>query len=295
MKRLFFALMAVTTLFSATAQEKPTTQPNKTEVAMNKGTMEVYDYGQVKMHVYGTHDMMHDYVIIIEKNKRAAIIESPAFYDNFDELADYLAKNNIQTEGIFPSYHPFGASFIDHKALKGTKVYMNQRELDYWNHEFGAVMKQGIPKKFGDKVDTGFYAPDVLLKDGKIEVAGTQFIISTTFDGFNIEVPEIGAAYVHILGHDVHSEILGPKHLDNMIKQLTELTAKGYTTFLSSHYQPETGEDAKTKLAYLKGMKRIVAQSKNAQDFMTKMKDAYPSYKEGYLPMTARVFFSQKK
>lgn len=49
-------------------------------------------------------------------------------------------------------------------------------------------MKAGIPKAFGDKVDSKFYKPTVMLKQGEVEVAGIKMIINNTYDGFDIEI-----------------------------------------------------------------------------------------------------------
>jgi len=205
-------------------------------IQMKNGTMQVRDYGSIKMHVYSTQDLMDDYVIILEKAGNAVIIESPAFYTNFDELRNYLAEHKFNIKGILTPYHPLGATFIQNESLSDTPVYMTQTVLDFWETGFGSVMKQGIPKHFGTKVDSAFYKQTVLLDEGETEIAGIQLIITDTYDGFNIEIPEIKAVYLHILGHDAHSEILGHEHLNEMIASLETYTDHDYITFLSSHH-----------------------------------------------------------
>jgi len=269
--------------------------PKANPIQMEKGILQVHDYGSIKMHVYNTRDLMDDYVFILEKAGNAVIIESPAFYTNFDELRNYLVENNINIEGILTPYHPLEATFIQYEALADTPVYMTQTVLDFWETGFGSVMKQGIPKHFGTKVDSAFYKQPVLLDEGATEIAGIQLIITDTCDGFNIEIPEIKAVYLHILGHDAHSEILGHEHLDEMIANLETYTDHDYITFLSSHYRPETKEDALSKIEYLKGMKKIVAESATREEFIKKMKAAYPTYKDRYLPTTAGQFYGEVK
>lgn len=267
------------------------TEINSPAKQMKVGTMQIRDFGSIKMHSYNTKDLMDDYVFILEKAGKAVIIESPAFHANFDELQHYLNEKKIDVEGIFTPYHPLGATFAENKAMADTEIYMTQTVLDFWEAGFGSVMKQGIPKRFGKEVDANCYKPTVLLDEGQIKVADIEVIITDTYDGFNIEIPEIKAVYVHILGHDAHSEILGPEHLDEMIEKLMEYTENGYTTFLSSHYRPETNEDAITKIAYLKGMKRVFATSKTAEEFVKNMKAAYPEYKTRYLTPTASLLY----
>ncbi|WP_083631177.1 hypothetical protein [Labilibacter marinus] len=275
-------------------QAKAQTEVTKSTIQLSKGNVEVFDYGTVKMHAYFTKDMMNDLVIVLEKNGKAALIESPAFWDNYDEFRNYLSTNNIIVEAILPSYHPLGGNFIETEALKDIDVYFTQNVLDYWETGFGSVMKAGIPKAFGDKVDAQFYIPTKMIEEGEIEIAGIKIQITNTYDGYDIEIPEINTVYVHILGHDVHSEILGHEHLDLSIKHFKGYLSKGYTRFLSSHYGPENKVDMETKVAYLENMEKIIAKSKTSDEFVKNMKTAYPDYKEGYLMASARSFYSNQ-
>lgn len=259
-----------------------------------KGTFKVVDFGAVKLHVYQTNDHMTDYVFILEKEGKAVMLESPAFKDNFEELRTYMISNKINIEAIIPSYHPLGANFINTKELAGIDVYFTQHVLDYWKEGFGAVMKKGIPHVFGDKVDSSLCKPTVITKEGETEIAGIRMIFTESYDGFDIEIPEINTVYVHILGHNSHSEILGHEHLESSIANFKNYLNKGYTTYLSSHCAPETKANMETKLAYLKEMKKIVAKSHNENEFIDKMRAAYPNYSERYLKRTAEMFFTNK-
>ncbi len=259
---------------------------------LGKGSIEVYELGAVKMHVYQTNDMMNDFVIVLEKAGKTVMIEAPAFWDNFDEFNKYLTENNLNIDAIIPSYHPLGATLTEKEALKNSKTYLTQQTLDYWETGYGAVMKAGIPKIFGDKVDPTFYNPTELVKEGETEISGIKMIFNNAYDGFDIEIPEINTVYVHILGSDSHSEILSREHLNSSIKNFKKYLKKDYQTFLSSHHKPETKADMEIKLAYLKEMKKIVKQSKTGDKFVANMKSAFPTYKEGYLMASAAQLFA---
>lgn len=69
-----------------------------TTVKLEKGEMNVYDFGGVKLHAYKTNDFIDDEVFVIEKNGKAVVIESPCFFDNCKELSEYL--KNLDVEGI---------------------------------------------------------------------------------------------------------------------------------------------------------------------------------------------------
>ena len=81
-----------------------------TTVKLAKGEMNVYDFGGVKLHAYKTNDFIDNEVFIIEKNGKAVIIESPCFFDNNKELAEYL--KDVEVEGMLIAYHGAGATFM---------------------------------------------------------------------------------------------------------------------------------------------------------------------------------------
>ena len=69
-----------------------------TKIKLNKGEVLVYDFGNLIVHNYNTNDYLNNQVIILEKNHKAVIIESPTFYDNYAELEDYI-KSLIDNDG----------------------------------------------------------------------------------------------------------------------------------------------------------------------------------------------------
>lgn len=77
-------------------------------VTLNKGEMNIYDFGTIRLHAYKTNDFINDEVFIAEKEGRAVIIESPCFFDNIKELTEYL--NDLKVEGMLVAYHGAGAT-----------------------------------------------------------------------------------------------------------------------------------------------------------------------------------------
>ena len=131
------------------------------------------------------------------------------------------------------------------------------------------------------------------LAEGPVIIGGIDFIITTTPDAFDIEIPEINAVYTHMLGHDCHSIVAGPGHADATIAQLKMFMQKGYSLILTSHYTPEDLKDAQTKIDYLEQVKAIAAQSQDASAFKQSVRAAYPQYSgDNYLEMTAGFFFA---
>ena len=90
-----------------------------TTVKLAKGEMNVYDFGNVKLHAYKTNDFIDDEVFIVEKNGKAVVIESPCFFDNIKELTEYL--ENVKVEGMLIAYHGAGATYLPDVSKYATK------------------------------------------------------------------------------------------------------------------------------------------------------------------------------
>ncbi len=257
-----------------------------TTVTLKKGEVQVYDFGNIKLHAYQTHDPLADEVFIVEKNGKAMVIESPCFFDNCKELADYL--QNLSVAGVLVAYHGAGATF-----LPDIPKYATQNAVNYSATGGGKALIDGFTAAFGEAFDNSVHKIDHLLTPGRVEIAGIEWIIEPTQEAFDIAIPEINAVYTHMLGHDCHSIVAGAAHADAIIAQLKGYIEKGYDLILTSHYTPEDLKDAQTKIDYLESLKEIAAACDNADTFKEKVHAAYPNYSgDNYLDMTAGFFFA---
>lgn len=129
---------------------------------------------------------------------------------------------------------------------------------------------------------------------GPLEVAGIDVIINPDQEAYEVEIPEVKAVYIHMIGHDCHSIVGSAGHADAIVTNLRDYLDRRYELFLTSHYRPETREDVETKIAYLQRLKEITVISKNADEFIVAMKDEFARYSgENYLAITAAAFFPQ--
>lgn len=255
-------------------------------VKLAKGEMNVYDFGGVKLHAYKTNDFIDDEVFIIEKNGKAVVIESPCFFDNNKELAEYL--ENVEVEGMFIAYHGAGATF-----LPDVPKYATQNAALFSKNGGGKTLIDNFTGAFGEIFDSSVHEITNVIEAGKIRIGGIDFVIKQTNDAFDIEIPEINAVYTHMLGHDCHSIVAGAGHADAMIAELQGYIEKGYDLILTSHYTPEDLKDAQTKIDYLENLKKIAAGVQNADEFKAEVERQYPQYSgQNYLDMTAGFFFA---
>lgn len=256
-----------------------------TAIKLGKGEMNIYDFGEVKLHAYKTNDFIDDEVFIVEKNGKAVIVESPCFFDNNEELTEYL--KNLEIEGMLIAYHGAGAGF-----MPNVPKYATQNAADYSQNGGGKALIDNFTGAFGGIFDNSVHKITNIINEGKLNIGGIDFVIKQTGEAFDIEIPEINAVYTHMLGHDCHSIVAGAGHADAIIAQLNEYIAKGYDLILTSHYTPEDLKDAQTKIDYLEELKAIAEKCANSDEFKAEVQKKYPDYSGGnYLDMTAGFFF----
>lgn len=260
-----------------------------TAVRLAKGEVNVYDFGEVKLHAYKTNDFIDDEVFIVEKGGNAVVIESPCFFDNNAELEQYIVGRGMCVQGVLLAYHMAGAGF-----LPNAKKFATKNAEAYGHSGGGKGLIENFTAAFGDAFDNGIHTVTDYLAEGKVTIGGMDFIITQTQEAYDIEIPEINAVYTHMLGHDCHSIVAGENHADGIIAQLHTYLEKGYTLILTSHYTPEDLKDVETKIAYLENLKAIAKTCGNAEEFKAEVKKQYAAYSgDNYLDMTAGFFFAQ--
>ena len=262
---------------------------NTTTTQLQKGSVNTYDFGAVTLYAYRTNDPIDNEVFVLVKKGKGVVIELPCFYDNIAELTDFLQQQGVTVEVKLVAYHAAGASF-----LPGVPVYGTASSVAYNTTGGGAALVSDFAAAFGDSFDAGLAAADHVVEDGKLTLAGIDFVLQSNAEAYDIAVPEINCVYTHMLGHDCHSIVAGAGHADAQIAQLEGYIRTGYDLILTSHYTPEDQKDAQTKINYLKELKAIAADSKNAAEMKEKVAAAYPDYTGGnYLDMTVGFFFPE--
>lgn len=255
-------------------------------VNLDKGIMNIYDFGSIKLHAYKTNDFIDDEVFILEKKGKGVIIESPCFFDNIKELTEYL--KDIQIAGMLVAYHGAGASF-----LPDVPKYATRNAIEYSEKGGGKALVENFAGAFGEIFDASIHNITNVVPEGGITVGGIEFEIKQTAEAFDIVIPEINAVYTHMLGHDCHSIVAGAAHADWIIAELKSYIQKGYDLILTSHYTPEDLKDAQTKIDYIENLKKIAAACADAETFKAEVRKQYPAYSgQNYLDMTAGFFYA---
>lgn len=258
-------------------------------IDLKKGFVDVYDFGEIKLHSYQTNDLMYDESYILENSGNVLLVEFPAFYDNLGEFEEYVKGLNKNIVGKVFSDHPNGGTiFKDIKgyASEGTIKSMKEGTINGLVTNFETAFEGNFASEYNEITD--------ILKERQVNIGGFELNITYHDENIEIEFPQIGCVYTHMLGHDCHSIVAGKAHANAIIEQLKGYKEKGYNLVLSSHYTPETLKDVGTKIAYLEELKVIANDSKDINDFKDKVKQKYPEYSGlNYLDMTAGFFFPQ--
>lgn len=139
-------------------------------VKLAKGEMKVYDFGGIKLHAYKTNDFMDDEVFVIEKDGRAVVLESPCFFDNNRELAEYL--KNVEVVGMLVSYHAAGGTF-----LPDVPKYATQNAADYARSGGGNALIHQFTGAFGGIFDPVVHEITYVIAEGRITIGGIDFVI----------------------------------------------------------------------------------------------------------------------
>lgn len=123
MKKKFLAILSAAMMFSVmgagNAGAAPAkAAPTESHITLKSGSVNVYDYGDVKLHAYFTNDPLADVAYFVEGKEALAGIELPAFTAGLDTWKDYVQSLGKPMNDIFIVCHPAGASYI-----KGMNVY----------------------------------------------------------------------------------------------------------------------------------------------------------------------------
>ncbi len=254
---------------------------------MSVGVMRVYDFGTAKLHAYETGDPINDQTLVVEREGRAVVIEPPCFRESMAALEEYLRESGLTVAGVVAAYHMAGAGFCE-----GVRVYATPEAREYGHAGGGKALIDQFAQVFGAAFDNRIYTVTHLLEPGRTVIGGVELEVIPTNEAFDIAIPEMGAVYTHMLGHDCHSIIPGVQGAEAMETQLKGYLDRGFTLILTSHHTPEDRRDVVQKLEYLREVRTLAGRCRGREEFRKAVRERFPGYGgENYLDMTAGFFF----
>jgi hypothetical protein len=259
-------------------------------------TVIVYDFGNTKLHLYETKDVFNSMIMILVKDKKAMVIESPLFKDLHDELANYLNSLELEELNIMVSYHAIGATFARSGKVKFDNIYSMNGAVKYYTESGdGFASLQQLKAMLGDNFDSNIYTEASILENGTHNLAGIDYLLTETEVGFDVEIPELNIVHNHIMGHDRHTMIFRYDFLEDELNLLKKYQEKGYKMLFSSHSEVESAGDISIKINYLEDLRDTAKGSKNGTEFKEKMRAKYPNMGwQMYLDNTASLLFNEE-
>ena len=282
MRKILCALLLVISLSSMSFAE-----------TVKAGNMEVYNFDNIKLHAYATGDNMNDYCYLVETPEGLVLIESTAYKENVNAMAEYIKSLGKPLTAALLSYHPNG-----YKSYGDVKIYATKNALKSWA-EGGSVwgLTQSFIKALGDKVAEDLPDSAEIIEEGQtLTLAGIEFKILHESDGedYGIEIPAVNAVYRHMMGSKTHNILPAVAYIESEIAELKDYQSKNYALILTSHHAPEGKEAVSEKIAYLEKVLELAKSSQNREEFISGVKAAFPDYNgEAYLEMSAGALFSK--
>ena len=256
--------------------------PTTSTVKLASGSVTVYHYGDVNLHVYNSEDALGDVAYIVEGKDALVGIELPSFTAGLDAWKGYVQSLGKPMNDIFLDAHVTGASYVS-----GMNIYGTQAAKDAIASGSTLATTAGLYQTFG----SDFHGGEDMVS-GKVTVGGIEFNVIDRGDTYDLEIPSINVVYTHMLGKTVHSIMPSTAAMDAMLDTLHDYQNKGYAMVLSGHSTPEGQDAVSEKIAYVQKAKELAASCTTADEFKTAMKEAFPNYAgDNYLEMTAGYLF----
>jgi hypothetical protein len=289
MKKIVALLIACTMLLVSVSALAENAARTPSVVELEVGSVQIYDFGENKLHAYLSADALGDICYAMESAEGVVLIESTAFAANNAAWKDYIDGLNKPVAGKLMAFHPNGADIFSEEA-----PYATENALTNWG-ENGSIraLTDGFVAAFGEAVAADHPAQAQILRFGDtITLAGMDFVIRNEGDAaYGIEIPAINCVYIHMMGSACHNILTSVEHI-NAFK--AELEGFHYDLVLTSHNMPESKEAVATKVAYLEKTAELAQSCTDAAAFTAAMTETFPGYAgANYLEMTAGFLFPE--
>ena len=240
------------------------------------GSVEIYDLGDFRLHVYYTQDVMNDASYIIEGADSVVTMEEPLFKVNVNEFGSYLDKVGKPVAKRISDYHVGGTG--DHEVVmaEGMPAFVK-------GPVYGGMMKS-FEQTFGDtmtSMPTG--KEDEVAFESTQVYAGVPFAFrrgaSSDFPAASIIIGD-KVYYTHwtpAKAHMSHLQLTSRAAVDaEMAEAERELNSEA-VLFIGGHGGATQKESVEFKIAYLNTIKSLLETATTPDEFASALDKAYPN------------------
>lgn len=247
-----------------------------TASAQSKGAFDVYDCDTFKLHVYNTHDALGDASYIIEGKTGLVTLEQPLFKENVTEYDAYLSGLKKDVVQRIADYHLGSTGNQEIQMAEGMSAFTKG--------PIYSGMMQNFAKIFGEAISDLPTGKEHEVAFGSTNTwAGVSFVFSrgaaSDFPGASILIG--GKVYfthwAPAKAHMSHLQISSPAAIDAEIAEAEKSLQSGAVLFIGGHGGAAHADAVQFKIAYLKTLKKLVAENKTADALIAALKAAYPS------------------
>ena len=160
-------------------------------IDLKKSFVQVYDFGEIKLHAYQTSDVMADECFILENDSEVFLLEFPSFYEDMEEFKNYILGLNKKVIAKVFSNHPSGGNeFKDVKsyASRGTIKSMQEGEIFH--------IVEGFKTAFNGSFASEFHEITDILEESKVKIGGFDLEITYHDEDVEIVFAQINIVYL---------------------------------------------------------------------------------------------------
>lgn len=245
--------------------------------AQEKG--DVRDFGSFKLHTYISDAPMPDLSYIIEGKKGVVILEPPTFVKSIQDFQNYVRALNKPIVKVVADYHVGGLN-----EWELSKIVMVEGMPEFEKGEAYSGMLSYFRSTFGEDIDLREHKSTAIIpRDAKEKWAGISFtFLPGAVSDFPASSINIGGKvfYTHFSPTKAHIsslQINSRAAVNALIAELERAKKSGCKLIIGSHGVPADIETLDFQIAYLGKMKEVLNETGKKDDFIRRMKNAYPS------------------
>ncbi|MDH6357256.1 nuclear transport factor 2 family protein [Parabacteroides sp. PF5-9] len=243
-----------------------------------KGSLEVFDMGTYKLHIYTSAEAMADVSAIIEGDKELVILEQPSFVKSIREFNEYTQKLNKPVSKIIANYHTGGLA-----EYPANKVVMMKGMPEFEQGEIYSGMLKNFANIFGEAMDLRPHKKTKTIEfNSKQQWAGVNFVFTagakSDFPAASIFIGD-KAYYSHFAPAKVHfnsMQIPDRNAVDAVLTELKYAQSTQSELFFGSHGTPAKIDVVHFQIEYLEYVKMLLDKCDNADTFSQQLIAAYP-------------------
>jgi len=258
---------------------------------MTKGTVEVYNFDNFKLHIYNTNDVMGDTSLIVEGKDGLVMMELPLFKENAVEFEDYYKSLNKPVVKVVTDYHLGGSEGNALTMPAGMPGFIE-------GPIYGGMMKH-FAEIFGDTMVELPEGDSEEVAFGSVQNwAGVSFDFehgpASDFPGASIIIGK-KIYYTHWAPMKMHPSNLqfsSAAAIDAELAEAERAHKSNCELFVGGHGGAAKMDAVEFKINYVQTMKKAFADCKSADDFVASMKKSFPNLPgEDNLTEVAKVLY----